>query len=296
MNWAFAAGVILGILAGASTFLGQVLQKKAVNEIPDSFVHTKYLFLLKQKTWVTGLILYIAVSTVFYMLAEFFIGPVLVPSLMTTGLIVLVIASDSLLKENITIREILAILVLSAGIGFITGSKLIITYEMIALDNHVLIYRSIGFTVAATALWFLFNFLVKKSIKQKAIFKALAAGFPYVLSNFWIAPLYASILAIIHGNNSSVYLVFFILSALILIVTNILGITELQTAYAYGDVTVVAPVQQIPIQIAPFFYYLIFTSTFSISSLLCVSVGITMIVLSGFIMADQYALLARHGN
>jgi len=287
MELKYISGIILAVLAGISTYLGQVLQKIAVNNIPENFSEKKYKYLLKNKIWLLGLTLYIVLATIFYMLAELFIGPILIPGLMNLGLIVLIIASVKLAKEKIRTTQIIAIIILSFGTFIIALSNLSVDYKKISLENTNLILRIICFSVATVLLWLLFNLIVKKSHKSKGIYKAIAAGFPYVLTNFWIFPLYITMPYVFSGNFSPVVILFFISSCLILVIVNILGIKELQIAYQYEKVSLVAPVQQIPIQIAPIVYYYIFYSSFSDKSVFILITGIILFLISGFLLTNN---------
>ncbi len=288
MNYRFVTGVVLAMLAGTSTYLGQVFQKVAVNSIPEKFAEKKYHYLLKNKIWLLGLALYIVLATVFYMLSELLIGPIMVPGLTTFGLIALVIASVKIANEKITGKVIAGMILLSAGTVTIASSKLVIDYKQVSLNNIALIERILYFTGTTILLWLLFNYFVQKSNTKKGIFKAIAAGFPYVLSNFWILPLYVSMPYIFKGQPDLIIILFFIASSIILIVVNILGITELQIAYGLENVNLVAPVQQIPIQIAPVAYYYILYRSFGGKSVFILMTGIALIIISGFLLASQH--------
>jgi len=287
MQKRFIIGVILAILAGSSTYLGQLFQKIAVTKIPKQFENNKYRYLLKNKLWLFGLVLYIVFATVFYMLAELFIGPVLIPGLMTLGLIVFIIASVKIAKEEITPVILIGTFSLIIGAILITLSKLAIDYRLITLYNRTLIVKITIFTLSTIVLWIIFNFIVKKNIRKKGIFKALAAGFPYVLTNFWILPLYVSMAKVFNGQFDILYLIFFIISIIILIVANILGITELQIAYKLENVNVIVAIQQIPIQIGPAIYYLILNKSFAGKSIFILILGTVFITFSGFLIYSK---------
>ncbi len=284
MKIRFFLGILMAVGAGVSSFLGQVLQKKAVNNIPSGLKGKKYGFLFRNKTWILGLFLYLVLATVFYMYAEFLLGPVLVPGLMTSGFIALIIGSVTILHEKISFREILGIFILSMGVISLTMSKLIVDCRNIDITNSFIIKKIILFNLLALVIWAFFYFLSVKNTDNKHIYRALSAGFPYVLSNFWIFPLYVTFPLIFAGDNNFIIWLFFVLSCILLIGFNIIGIKELQQAYDLADVSLVAPIQQMPVQIAPLFYYMVFGRSFSLKSVFFILFGIVAILGSVFLI------------
>lgn len=290
MTLSFTLGVLFSILGGASSFMGLVLQKKVVNELPGAAKRQdRGKILLKHPVWLTGLVLYIVFPSVFFMLAESLIGPVLVPGIMTSGLIVLVIGSNRIVGEQITLRDIAGISLLAAGIVLITASKLIIHYQDVDLSNKNLISRIFIFTIIMVICWLFFDLFCLLSTRHKTVLKGLASGFPYTISNLWIIILYASMFPVFHGNENNILILFFFLSSIILVVVNILGIVEIQAAFRYGDVSLAAPVQQIPIQIVPvlYFYYVFQGEPTGSQSLILIISGILSILFSGFILTGK---------
>jgi len=285
MDIRFIIGVLLALSAGVSTFIGQVLQKKAINELPANLLNNKLKFLIKNRVWLLGLILYIVIATIFYILAELLIGPVLIPGLMSFGLVALVLVSRKIVYEKIGKEKILGMIMLSIGVIAISASKLVVNYKNVKIEQSDLIRRIIIFTISTVFLWLIFELFTYLSKTKKVVFKSLAAGFPYVLSNFFIFPLYVSANELLNGRQSFIIWLFFIVSCIILIIVNILGITELQTAYQYGKVTLVASVQQIPIQTAPLFYYYVVFNSLSQKSILLITSGIFLIIASGFLLS-----------
>lgn len=286
----FILGIIFALLAGVSSYLGLVLQKKVINELPEhSKRNERTKRLLKHPVWLAGLTLYIVFPSIFFMLAESLIGPVLVPGITQAGLIVLVIAANKIVGEQIKIKEIAGIIFLVMGIIFITASRLIIHYQDVDLNNQLFTGRVIRFTVLMIILWLLFDISCFISNKHKAVLKGLASGFPYTITNLWIIMLYASMFPVFKGNRSMILIIFFIVSSVILVVVNILGIMEIQRAFRFGAVSLVAPMQQIPIQIAPVIYYFYVFNVSGIGnrSLFFILSGILLILFSGFMFSGK---------
>lgn len=288
MNFLYVGGVLSAVLAGVCNFSGQILQKKSVNRIPKHLNKSERAkYLLKNKLWLIGLFIYIGMSTVFYMIAEYLTGPVLVPGIMTSGLLILPFAASKILGEKNGLKEISGIFLLVSGTVLIALSRIVILPDEVDLSDKDLLFRIFYLTAGTVLSWIAFDVFARFNKRKRGVLKGFAAGFPYVLSNFWIFPLYGSMIPVFNGQFSSVYIIFFVLSAVILIITNILGISELQAAFRYEDVSIVAPVQQIPIQIAPLFYYFfVFGNRIAgLSSNIYIISGVILILISGFLLS-----------
>jgi drug/metabolite transporter (DMT)-like permease len=116
-------GVLLAVLAGIITQLGSVFQKKAVNEKSSDSGFMKSL--VKSPTWLLGVFLSFGISSIFFLIAQGFIGPALIPGLMSLGLIVLVIGSIKLVGEKLKLEEYLGILLMITGTLLLSLSQLI---------------------------------------------------------------------------------------------------------------------------------------------------------------------------
>jgi hypothetical protein len=286
----YITGIVFAVLAGVSTYIGLAFQKKAVNRIPATNRSKGFMkILLKSPLWVLGLFLYIGLATIFYMIAQYMIGPALVPGIMISGLVVLIIVASGIVGEKITLWEIAGIILLVTGAILIALSNLVIDSSKINLTDKRIIFHIFAFSFILLGLWMLSNFLSRKSIIYKAQFKGLAAGFPYCIANFWITILYASMVPVFSGDHSIVAVFFFLISSVILVASNIFGIKEIQSAFKYGAISLVIPIQQIPVQIAPifYFYYVFMLSTPKKNSIFWILSGIALIILSGFMLGKR---------
>ena len=81
-------------------------------------------------------------------------------------------------------------------------------------------------------------------------------------------------------------------------VANIVGLIHYQNALRSGNASLVIPLQQIPQQLAPIpIYYFVFNlSSPKPYSLYVLSIGIILIVFSGFILAQRQAALEQIGS
>src|SRR5690554_1624241 len=98
-------GIICGMLAGIAGFLGQVLQKKAINNVLTKKDIVSMRDLLKNKLWLTGMGVVLVFTTTFTIIAQLFIGPALFPGLFATGFIVLAVGSVKILGEQLKKEE-----------------------------------------------------------------------------------------------------------------------------------------------------------------------------------------------
>lgn len=290
----YIIGTIFALLAGVSTYIGLAIEKKAVNKIPAENRSKGFLkTLLKSRLWVLGILIHIGLGTVFFVIAQFMIGPALVPGIMISGLVVLIIAASKIVGEKFTLVDIAGILMLVIGAIFIAASQLVIDSSKINLADKKIIFHIFLFSFLILGLWLLSNLISAKSIKYKALFKGLAAGFPYCIGNFWITVFYASMIPVFKGNSSSILVFFLIISFIILIVSNIFGITEIQAALKCGEVGYVIPIQQIPVQITPilYFYYVFMLKTPGNNSLIWILIGMVLIITGGFMLGKKQQAL-----
>ena len=84
----YLLGALLAVASGAVFNLGVLIQKKAVNTVPADGANLMHR-LVRDRKWVSGLLLQFVVGTPMYAAAQIFIGPALIPGLMATGLVVL---------------------------------------------------------------------------------------------------------------------------------------------------------------------------------------------------------------
>jgi len=290
----YIIGTVFALLAGVATYVGLAIEKKAVNKIPAENRSKGFLkTLIKSRLWDLGIFIHIGLGTVFFVIAQYMIGPALVPGIMISGLVVLIIAATKIVGEKFTLIDIAGIVMLVIGAVFIAASQLVIDSSKINLADQKIIFRIFSFSFVILGLWLLSNFISARSIKYKALFKGLAAGFPYCIGNFWITVFYASLMPVFKGNSSTLLIFFLAISIVILIVSNLFGITEIQAALKCGEVGYVIPMQQIPVQITPilYFYYVFMLKTPANNSLIWILIGMILIIIGGFMLGKKQQAL-----
>jgi hypothetical protein len=176
MDAHYLIGVALAILSGVLNQYGQLLQKKAVNEIPPEVREQRFMrTLIRHPAWITGMVLAIGFGSVAFMFAQGMIGPALVPGLMASGLIVLAIGSVKMNKETLDKTEGLGIVIMIVGIILLGMSELGINSEQVrvALADRATWLRITVFTLSLLFLWGVLHLLAFRSVKRKGIILAL---------------------------------------------------------------------------------------------------------------------------
>ncbi|MFX1315504.1 MAG: hypothetical protein ACFE9T_06535 [Promethearchaeota archaeon] len=284
-------GVFLAILAGSITQFGTVLQKKAVNDLTEENDFMKSL--IKEPIWILGIVLSFGISSIFFLTAQVFIGPALIPGLMAFGLIVLTLGSIKLIGEKLKTEEIIGIFIMILGTFSIGISGLSIDITETGLSEIGFMIRTILFTSIIVFLSLLFHVFQKKFKSFKGILLAIISGLMFALSNFWVSQFMAVIANVLSGIFNLIELLVFIISVIFLISTNIIGLTTIQQAFRVGQASNMIPIQQVPTLLVPIFiYFLVFLlvppSVFSVVYLV---VGIILIIISSFLLGKRQAQL-----
>jgi len=292
MDLHYLSGVALGILGGILTQFGQLLEKRAVNQIrKDSLELGFFRRLVKNPVWISGVIFGLGGGTVAYMLAQSMIGPALTPGLMASGLIVLSVGSVRMNQETMNTSEIIGTGLMILGILSLGLSGLAISpvQVRITLANQNALQRIAIFTV----IFFLFSFITRSlatRIKnRKGMLIALANGFLSCLSDFWINPLLALVVIVLFGNSTPTQFIIFAVAAFILVLCATVITWQNQLAFKYAQASNVVPVAQVPIQIAPILvYFFIFALTPPSSiAVFYILTGTILTIIAGFLLGRR---------
>jgi len=285
-------GVIMAILSGIANNYGTVLQKKVVNQYKEDskFIRT----LIKKPLWLIGLLLQMLVGSIFFLIAQIYIGPTLIPGLMAGGLIILAIGSVKIVGEQLKLSEVIGIFIMIVAIALLGFSNMAIDISEQNFLEIGLFTRIMIFTLILCILASLFYIMQIKNI-YKGISLAIYSGFHFALSNFWISPLMGVLTHVFEGNAILLEVIIFFIAIFILTGNNLLGMTSIQKAFKTGQASNLIPIQQVPIQIAPPFYYLaVFILPINdISSILFLSSGIILIIISSFLLGRRQAAIEK---
>jgi hypothetical protein len=287
-------GVILAIASGISNNVGTVLQKKVVNDLPTEAKEQRFFrSLVKNGLWLVGLLLQLAVGTAFFMLAQVYIGPALIPGLMAVGLIFLAIGSVKIIGESLTQTEIIGIALIIAATFTIAFSELVINIVVFDFLETGFLMRVAVFTVAIIAMILILEASQRRVARIRAIARALMSGLFIAQTNYWIAILMATIVHVFDGTFVLLELGLFAISAIILVLDNIFALGTLQSAFLSGQANLIIPIQQVPIQITPGLVFLLmfFLPAPSVLSLVLFFAGVGMILISSYLLGRRQVAL-----
>jgi len=287
-------GVVLAIASGISNNVGTLLQKKVVNDLPTEAKEQRFFrSLVKNRMWLAGLLLQLAIGTVFFMLAQIYIGPALIPGLMAVGLIVLAIGSVKLIGESLTRTEGIGITLIMAAIFTIAFSELVIDIVVFDFLETGFLTRVALFTSAIIVMILSLEASQRRWTRIRAVARALMSGLFIAMSNYWIAILMATIVHVFDGTFVLLELGLFAISAAILVLDNIFALGTLQSAFLSGQANLIIPIQQVPIQIIPGFVFLLifFLPAPTALSFVLFFGGVGMIVMSSFLLGRRQVAL-----
>jgi drug/metabolite transporter (DMT)-like permease len=288
-------GVLLAIACGVVNNVGMVLQKKVVNDLPAKAREERFKrSLAGNPLWLVGLVLQMVVGSIFFMLAQVYIGPALIPGLMAAGLIVLAIGSVRIIGERIRAPEAIGIGLMILGIVLLGLSGLVITTESYSVLNTAFLTRVALFTLTLLIIAVGCAVAQRRSAAYRGTLLAILSGCMFALSNFWIFPLMATIVHVLAFTFILVELAIFVLAAVILVLTNVFGISTIQDSFKVGEASLMVPIQQIPVQVAPAFVYLavfVLVPPSGSYSLMLLGLGIGLIVVSSFLLEKRQAQL-----
>jgi len=279
----YTIGVMFAIISGIINNLGTVLQKKVVNDKSDK--DSKLMKnLIKSPLWLIGLLMQLVIGSVFFMLAQLYIGPALISGFMAAGLIILAIGSVYIVGESLKKVEIIGILIMILGITFLGFSELSIDIVNTNLMDLAFVANVVVFTVGFSLIAIICEIIAKKDKRFFGILLAISSGCMFALSNFWISPLMSVFAKVFEETASWGELIWFISAAIILPLVNLIGITRIQTAFTEGQASNLIPIQQVPIQISQIivYFFVFLLAAPSIISTIYMLVGIILIILSSF--------------
>jgi len=295
MNSIYWFGVICAIGSGLLSNFGVVLQKKVINELPSQENLMKSL--IRNKLWVSGLIINFAIGTIFYLIAQTLIGPALIPGLMASGLIILAVGSVYILKESFMYKELVGILFMIIAISFLGLSELSIELAEANILEFQFLLRVFIFTFVFIGISLICEGIKNQFDFYKGIALAIFSGNMFGLSNLWVSILIATIGKVFGGVFLWEELILFIISCVLLILTNALGIIKMQQAFTLGKAGNLVVIQQVPIQTAPIMiYFLVFLAMPpSIFSVILLLLSIAFIITSSYLLGKRQVKIERIG-
>jgi len=287
-------GILSALLAGIVVYIGVLIQKHVINKHSNDpkFIRS----LVKSPIWIMGLLLQVVIGgLVFYFIAIMFIGPALVPGIMSAGLIVLALGSVKILNEKLGKEEILGILLMIAGVSFLGLSNLSIDVSTFIILDSGFILRIIVFTIVVLCLAVIFEVLRRKHEKYKGLIMAFESGLVLSLNTVWASPGTTVVTHVVDGIIIEEEIIFGIIIGIILLLIVAIGITIGQISLKYGQANILAPLNSVPIQIIPIIaFFIIFLSTPpNILSVIFMIIGFTLIISSSFLLTKRQAKIEK---
>ncbi|MHA1460607.1 MAG: DMT family transporter [Promethearchaeota archaeon] len=287
-------GILSALLAGIVVYIGVLIQKHVINKHSNDpkFIRS----LVKSPIWIMGLLLQIVIGgLVFYFIAIIFIGPALVPGLMSAGLIVLALGSVKILKEKLGKEEIFGILLMIAGVSLLGLSELSIDVATFSILDPGFILRLIVFTIVVLSLAIIIEALRRKRENVKGLLMAIEAGLILSLNTVWASPGTTVVIHVADGIIIEEEIIFGIIIGIILLLIIAIGITLGQISLKYGQANVLAPLTSVPIQTIPVIaFFIIFLATPpNILSVIFMIIGFILIINSSFLLSRRQVKLEK---
>ncbi|MBY9019811.1 MAG: hypothetical protein KGD67_02055 [Candidatus Lokiarchaeota archaeon] len=287
-------GIVFALLAGIVVYIGVLIQKSVINKHSNDpkFIRS----LVKNPIWIMGLLLQIVIGgLVFYFIAIIFIGPAIIPGLMSVGLIVLALGSVKILRETLGKEEIFGIFLMIVGITLLGFSNLSINVFTFNILDSGFIFRLIVFTIVLLSLAFIFEVLRRKNEKYRGILMAIEAGLILSLNTVWASPGTTVVTHLVEGIIIEEEIFFGIIIGIILLLIVVIGITVGQISLKYGQANILAPLTSVPIQIIPVIaFFIIFLSVpQNILSVIYLIIGFILIISSSFLLSIRQTKLEQ---
>jgi len=290
----YLIGIFLGVFAGCSAFMGQILQKKAINKVKATTDNVNIVSLIKSPLWVVGFCMTLAISSVLMALAQIFIGPALIPGLVASGLVVLAIGSVKILKEELNLLDYIILALLIISIVLVSLSQLSIPLDRQRFFDRGFVMRLFVVSALIFAIGIGF-FVIGKKTGKKTVFMSMSAGLSYGLSTIWLGIFMNAIGTIFDGPVEATIIAFIVGSVVILIGINIVAILQSNQSLASGNASIVLPFQQLSQQILPIItYFLIFALPIpNWGSVVFMLSGIVVIIIAAFLLSIRQSHLEK---
>ncbi|NHJ20819.1 MAG: hypothetical protein EAX91_07760 [Candidatus Lokiarchaeota archaeon] len=282
-------GVLLAILGGCAHYSGLILEKSVINKMPIEVKLMKNL--IKKPQWLLAIFIRFGVGSILFIFAQVLIGPAITPGLMASGLIILAVGSIKILNERLKLVEFVAIIVMIIAVVSIGLSNLSIAIAEENLLDPAFLIRMITTSSIFGIICTLFQVIQNKYSNIASILLALISGLMLSLNNFWITPFIWSLMNLLSGNFNLGIILLFLVSIGILIIANIFGVIKMAQGFRLGRASYLAPIQNVPVQLAPsILYFIVFLmEPPNLVSIILFILGVTLIILSSFFLGRRQA-------
>lgn len=316
----FALGIIAALLSGLINNLGNLFQKRAIND----YLKTKLQYiqlnsgdmqiqrystidlsmktLIFNKTWMFGFTMQLIIATALFIAGQALIGPTLTPALGSIGLVVLVFAS-CLLQERLTWYEYFGIFLMTGSVVLLGFSGMIIDQSKADFLESYFLMRVAVYTGSIIALCIFCKLWARRKDHWEGTMLATNSGLLIALSNYWISPFTATIGGLFSHSNNPTFtehstfpiVALLLVSGFFVITSNIFAIVERQLAFRVGNAATMIPISHVPSHLSsPIIYSLVFflpqPQSFSLAFMW---VGILGVLISSFIFGKREATFSQ---
>lgn len=296
----YAAGVAAAIAAGAAYSAGQLAQKIVVNRHDDAAAGRRGFVarLLGSPLWLAGFGVVVLVGTPLNVVAAAWLGPAILPGLMSLGLVVLAVGAVTLAHERLGAVDAAGIVLVMAGIALIGLSHLDLDVAAADLRAPSLLARLALFTAGTSVLGILLAAAAagRGAGGGRGPLRALAAGLFFSASNLWLAEFLNVLQAWLGGAPVRGGSGLAAAAAAVMLASSGAGLVAAQFAFKAGDASRLVPIQMVPGQVVPILsYVVVFRGTAPSAAAVPLAAGGTLLVLAGagLLAARQAAVRAN---
>lgn len=257
----YALGVLAALGAGAANSAGQLAQKIAVNRLAPAKAPAEpptgrlrsslFVRLLGSRLWLAGLAVVIVVGTPLNLVAALWLGPAVLPGLMSLGLVVLAVGAVTVAGERLGAPDVGGIALVMAGILLVGLSRLRVDVASALLREPGLLGRLSAFTLCSSAAAAALVAVAARSRGARGPLRALAAGLFFSGSNLWLAEVVNALDRWLGGAPVREGFGLAAAALAVILASSLLGTIVIQHAYLVGEASRLVPIQLVPTQIAP---------------------------------------------
>jgi len=258
----YALGVAAALGAGAAYNAGQIAQKIAVNRLPTQggpargLRSSLFMRLLRSPVWLAGFAVVVIIGTPLNVVAALWLGPAVLPGLMSLGLVVLAVGAVRLAGEKLGAGDVVGIALVIAGIVLIGLSRLRVDVASASLHEPALLGRLGIFTLCAASLAAVLLAAAARTSGARGPLRAVAAGLFYSGGNLWLA---VDMNVLDHWLAGAPIREGFGLGGAalgVILASSLLGVLITQHAFRVGNASRIVPIQMVPQQIVPILAFL----------------------------------------
>lgn len=288
----YAIGVLAALGAGAANNAGQLAQKIAVNRLAPAKTPAEpatgrlrsslFVRLLGSRLWLAGFAVVIVVGTPLNLVAALWLGPALLPGLMSLGLVVLAVGAVKVAGERLGAPDIGGIALVMAGILLVGLSQLRVDVASASMREPAMLGRLTAFTLCSSAVAAALVAVAARSRGARGPLRALAAGLFYSGSNLWLAEVMNALDRWLGGTPVGEGLGLAAAALAVILASSLLGTIVIQHAYLVGEASRLVPIQMVPSQIVPLLAFrIVFRGSVPFPAALPLAVAGAALILGG---------------